>query len=407
MRISGNVKKVCIIVFIAIILLIGSFYIISIIFNNNVEVNGYYYEQIGKNVTRQKNYYFEEDGTCLITNKSIKSSSSIINISEDYKYCTYKISNSKLRIDIYDTSLYNKKINSESYSIKKIEDGILINNIEYKKKDVDNHEEYILEQLARECAANVARKYGIFKSCTTWRKESDGFYNYSCGTNIRTFIDENSISYDMYNSSSGFTQRNYCYKIVRDKEIISNISNEIITKKIPISIILTGNMSDNYKIESIKSNIDEISITDYNYRVNNLKKYPIYVNVEKLNSNKEYKVKIKKSEYLKSIDIDEIEVSITVGAKKTKEIELSGNEISVNNVGQGLRISATESLKPLKITIFGTEKTLNELENIKPYIDLSDYKAPGIYDIKLKLDLDETIYDYTISPQTVKIKVTS
>ena len=142
-------------------------------------------------------------------------------------------------------------------------------------------------------------------------------------------------------------------------------------------------MSDNYKIESIKSNIDEISITDYNYRVNNLKKYPIYVNVEKLNSNKEYKVKIKKSEYLKSIDIDEIEVSITVGAKKTKEIELSGNEISVNNVGQGLRISATESLKPLKITIFGTEKTLNELENIKPYIDLSDYKAPGIYDIKL------------------------
>ena len=227
---------------------------------------------------------------------------------------------------------------------------------------------------------------------------------------IRTIIDENGISYDIYNSNSGqFLEKNYCYKIIRKSEKEISVSDSIITKTIPVKIIPSGNLNGGYVIDSIKPSVDQVSVIGYEYRLESIDFFPIYVDVDNLSSNKEFKIKLNKPIYSKSIDLDEILVNVLIEKEKTKEIVLSGDDlykINVKNVYSGLRASLDEPLKQVKIKVNGTEKNLNEIETVKVYIDLSKYNAPGVYEVDLNLDIDESIYSYTIEPSKVKIKIT-
>ena len=386
-------------------------------FNNksvfNVKLNGYYYENVETNSFNQNIYYFENDGTCFIKQKSLLSTLSTLVVDEKYDHCTYKLEDNSLTLNIYDSNYYDKLVETKTYVVESIDDGIKLNGVEYLNHNYENindFEEHFFENYSLTCASKVAKQYGVSNNCTTWEKISDGFYNYSCGITIRTIVDENGISYDTYNSASGqFSEKNYCYKIIRKSEKEISVSDNIITKTIPVKIIPSGNLNDDYVIDSIKTNVDQVSVTGYQYRLERIDSFPIYVDVDNLSYNKEFKIKLTKPIYSESIDLDEILVNVLIEKKETKEIVLSGDDlykINVKNVYRGLRASLDEPLKQIKIKVNGTEKNLNEIGTVKVYIDLSKYNAPGVYEVDLKLDIDESIYSYTIEPLKIKIKIT-
>ena len=91
--------------------------------------------------------------------------------------------------------------------------------------------------------------------------------------------------------------------------------------------------------------------------------------------------------------------------KKTKEFIVNGTDIITRGGKDNLRVSAVEPLDQIKIKIIGTDNTLKKIEDIKLYIDLDKYTMTGIYDADLKLNLDESIYDYIIEPSTIKIRL--
>lgn len=381
--------------------------------NFNTKLSGYYYENVEKNSFGQNTYYFENDGTCFIKQKSLTSTLSTLTIVEKYDHCTYKLEDNNLTLNIYDSNYYDTLVETKIYTVESIDDGIKLNGVEYLNHNYENindFEEHFLENYSLTCASKVAKQYGVSNNCTTWEKISDGFYNYSCGITIRTIVDETGISYDTYNSASGqFSEKNYCYKIIRKSEKEISVSDSIITKTIPVKIIPSGNLNGGYVIDSIKPSVDQVSVIGYEYRLESIDFFPIYVDVDNLSSNKEFKIKLNKPIYSKSIDLDEILVNVLIEKEKTKEIVLSGDDlykINVKNVYSGLRASLDEPLKQVKIKVNGTEKNLNEIETVKVYIDLSKYNAPGVYEVDLNLDIDESIYSYTIEPSKVKIKIT-
>lgn len=414
---SKNISKLCakkpfIVMFIVTAIAICiCFYVVF--FNNqnrdDIKLSGYYYEKLEQDTRNRDIYYFEKDGTCFIKHESINNKSSTIVLSENYTHCTYTLVNDGVRIDEYDNNEYSNLLVSEVYELENFENGILLNGVEYLNHNYENVnvlKENVLEQYSYKCATQIAEKYDMSEHCTSWEKVSDGFYNYSCGIIIRTYIDDIGISYDTYSSASGnFTTKDYCYKIIKDIESPIDVSNEIITKTVPIKIILTGKLSDEYKIETIESNVDEVEITGYKYRLAAIDDFPVYVDVNNLKVNKEFKVKVKKPVYLKNIDLDEILVDVHISNKKTKEFIVNGTDIITRGGKDNLRVSAVEPLDQIKVKIIGTDNTLKKIEDIKLYIDLDKYTMTGIYDADLKLNLDESIYDYIIEPSTIKIRL--
>lgn len=377
--------------------------------SDNIMLSGYYYEKLEQDTTNRNIYYFEEDGTCFIKHESINTKSSTLVLSENYTHCTYQVENDSVRIDEYDNNKYSNLLVSEVYELENIENGILLNGVEFLNHNYENAnvlKENVLEQYSYKCATQIAQKYGVTEYCTSWKKVSDGFYNYSCGIIIRTYIDDIGISYDTYSSTSGnFTTKDYCYKIIKDVESPIDVSNEIITKIVPVKIILTGKLADEYKIETIESNFDEVSITGYKYRLDAIDDFSVYVDVNNLKVNKEFKIKLKKPVYLKNIDLDEILVDVHINNAKTKEFIVNGMDIITRGVNENLRVSAVEPLDQIKVKVIGTGNTLKKIEDIQLYIDLDKYKIPGIYDVDLELNIDKSIYGYIIEPSTIKIRV--
>lgn len=64
--------------------------------NFNIKLRGYYYENVEKNSFGQNIYYFENDGTCFIKQKSLTSTLSTLTVTEKYDYCTYKLEDNNL-----------------------------------------------------------------------------------------------------------------------------------------------------------------------------------------------------------------------------------------------------------------------------------------------------------------------
>lgn len=407
-----NIKKFLIVIFFVIAIAIV-IYLIVIFLNNqrkiNNKLNGYYYEKINKYDTKRVIYYFEEDSTCFIKHQTINNKLSNIVISESYTHCTYKIENNSVRIEEYDNNTYNNMSSSKLYTLENTENGILLNGIEFltqNYENIDTFRENVLEQYSFKCATEIAEKYNMYKYCTTWKKISDGFYNYSCGIDIRTYIDDIGISYDTYSRTSGvFTRKDYCYKIIEEIDNPIEVSDEITTKSVPIKIVLTGKLQDEYMIEAIDKNYSELSIKGYKYRLNGINDYPIYIDVNNLKENKEYRIKLKKPVYLKEINLDEILININVKKKEKKDFIVNGNNIITRGVKENLYVSSVNHINEIKVSLFGTYNNLKRIGDVGVYVDLEEYTLPGIYDVELKLNLDETIYDYNIEPSTIKIKI--
>lgn len=307
--------------------------------NNKIILDGYYYEKQTTNIPLQSIYYFDKDGNCSLKEDTIRMDPNTLEFGEMTTYCKYKINHNELIITKYDSKYYKKIEDTKTYKIKKSEDGIILDNREFLNHNEENMEEKMnnyLENYALDCATKAAKKLNIADYCTTWKKVSDGFYNYSCGLTIRVFVDDTSISYDTYFQGQ-FSDRYICYKIIKKKEQETS-KEEKATKK------------EETKIE--KSNDTEPKT-------------------------------------------------------ETKEIIKKNNDVYVNNLNRNLKASwYSNDIEEIKITIKGTEKTIKKIDDVDAYIDLSSYTTPGTYDVELKLKLDEDLYDYTIEPKTIKIKIT-
>ena len=139
--------------------------------------------------------------------------------------------------------------------------------------------------------------------------------------------------------------------------------------------------------------------------LDNLQNVPVTIDVDKLNSNKDYKVELKKPKGIKSMSLTNITVSIILGEASYRDID--NINVDVRNLDDKYTVQGT-SEDDTKVTVNGkgVESVIKALtnEDIKAYIDLKNYK-PGQYEVPVKVEGTDTRVQYLSKKTKVKISV--
>lgn len=177
------------------------------------------------------------------------------------------------------------------------------------------------------------------------------------------------------------------------------------SKTVPIKIEPEGEISFGKAINSIQMSSSNVTIYGKQSDLDTIKYVPGKIDVSGLKSDKEYKVNLSKPKGVKSMSINNITASITLGASSDADIE--NVNIDVRNLDEGYTVQGlTENDIKVTVNVKGVDSVIKTLtpEDITAYIDLKGYK-PGEYEIPVKVEGTDSRVQYLSKTKKVKIKV--
>ena len=196
---------------------------------------------------------------------------------------------------------------------------------------------------------------------------------------------------------------------VVDVEIVPNTIDVDVTisspsKELPIKVIPTGEVASSYAISSLSSSETKVTVYGNTSALNELKYIPVYVNVNGLKADKTYKVEIEKPVGVKSLSVNSVTVSVSLGNVATKKID----DISIEPINLGSEYTvqgSSESATKVTATLKGVQNVIDSItaDDLKAYIDLEGY-TEGEYEVEVKVEGSDNKVQYT--SMTKKVKVT-
>lgn len=196
---------------------------------------------------------------------------------------------------------------------------------------------------------------------------------------------------------------------VVDVEIVPNTIDVDVTisspsKELPIKVIPTGEVASSYAISSLSSSETKVTVYGNTSALNELKYIPVYVNVNGLKADKTYKVEIEKPVGVKSLSVNSVTVSVSLGNVATKKID----DISIEPINLGSEYTvqgSSESATKVTATLKGVQNVIDSItaDDLKAYIDLAGY-TEGEYEVEVKVEGSDNKVQYT--SMTKKVKVT-
>ncbi len=196
-----------------------------------------------------------------------------------------------------------------------------------------------------------------------------------------------------------------------DVEIVPNkidakVEIDSPSKELPIKIIPTGELAFGVGIESITSSANKVTVYGDKDVLAKLKYIPINIDVKDLKDNKTYKMEINKPVGVKSMDINNVTIDVTVGSvsnKELKDVNIEYRNLDDKYIAQG--ISASDTV--ISVGLKGVKSVIDKIESddINAYLDLEGY-TEGEYEVDVKIEGDDLRATYTPKTKKVKIKIT-
>ncbi len=178
------------------------------------------------------------------------------------------------------------------------------------------------------------------------------------------------------------------------------------SKEIPIKVIPKGSPAFGKAIKTLTPNITSITVYGDEKAVENIEYLPVNINVEDLDSDKEYNVTIKKPTGITDLSEKTINIKVTIDDSKTQEFE--NISVATENLNEKYKVQAlSESDSKVTVVVKGAADTLSGLDpsTIKAYIDLEKY-GPGEHEIPVKVEGDDLRLSYTSKTKKVKVRIT-
>ena len=186
-------------------------------------------------------------------------------------------------------------------------------------------------------------------------------------------------------------------------KVTSTINIESPHKEVPIKVIPVGEVQFGKAISSITSSITKITIYGSASIIEKIEYLPIELDVENLNSNKEFNVSLVAPEGVRELSIKNTKINVTLGEEVTKEIK--DVRIETTNLDSNYKAAAIgEASIKTNVIIKGTKEVLDAIDEskIKAIVDLSGYKE-GDHEVEITVTGDDVKASYT--PKTTKIKI--
>ena len=197
---------------------------------------------------------------------------------------------------------------------------------------------------------------------------------------------------------------------VVDVEIVPSTINIDVTlaspsKEVPIKVIPKGEVASSYAISSISSSETKVVAYGNSEALANLNYIPVYIDVNGLKENKTYKVEIEKPVGIKSLSVNNITVSLSLGNVATKKVD--GVSIEPINLGSGYTVQGmSESATKVSVTLRGDQNVINSItsDDITAYIDLEGL-TEGEHDVEVKVEGTDNKVQYTSNTKKVKVRI--
>ncbi len=197
---------------------------------------------------------------------------------------------------------------------------------------------------------------------------------------------------------------------VVDVEIVPNkITADVVIsspqKVLTVKVIPEGEVAFGKAISEITLSEQKVTVYGAVDVLNQLTEIPVYINVEDLDEDRNYKVELEKPVGVNSMSTNTINIDIKLDKEVTKELE--GINIEYENIDtsiykvQGL----SESDVRVSVTLKGVESVLDTItaENVKVYLDLNEYNKEGEYEVEVLVSGTDPKVQYI--PKTTKVKI--
>lgn len=175
------------------------------------------------------------------------------------------------------------------------------------------------------------------------------------------------------------------------------------SKEVPIKVIPKGTVAFGKAISSMTSSVSKVTVYGEESVLEELQYIPIEIDVNGLNENKTYEVKINKPQGVRDISETDTSINISLGTEVSKEIEdVYIDPVNLNPIYKPEAVGANSS--KISVIIKGTQEVIDSIDvsNIKAIVDLAEY-GEGTHEVEVEVTGDDLRATYT--PKTTKIKV--
>lgn len=198
---------------------------------------------------------------------------------------------------------------------------------------------------------------------------------------------------------------------VVDVEIVPEKINADITisspsKELPIKVIPVGNVAFGKAISSINSSETSVTVYGDEETLNSLTYIPVEVDVNDLNSNKQYKMELEKPVGIKYMSVNNI--TVNVGLDNSTSKDLAGIDIKYRNLADGYSVQGVSANDTsVTVTLKGVESVIKNIttDDVAAYLDLSGY-GEGTHEVDVLVTGDDVKVEYVVKTKKVKVKIT-
>lgn len=177
-------------------------------------------------------------------------------------------------------------------------------------------------------------------------------------------------------------------------------------KEVSIKIVPKGDLAVGKAIKSINSEVTSVVVYGDETAVEKLENLEVEVDVDGLDSNKDFNVTLKKPSGITELSVKNIRVSVIVDNSITKEFE--GVRVSAENVPAGYKAQAlTKEDSEITVVVSGSADIIEKLDasSIKAYVDLTNYGV-GEHEVKVTVTGGDVRLTYKPKTKEVKVRVT-
>ena len=197
-----------------------------------------------------------------------------------------------------------------------------------------------------------------------------------------------------------------------DVELVPSTTNVKVTvseskKLVPIKAIPEGEVAFGLAISTIELSEKEVWIYGSKEDLQNISYVPINIDVNQLSQNKEYKMELSKPTGVKTMSINNVNVTVNVDSVATKDID--GVTINGINVGEGLKATATSKEEGnITVTIKGVNSVIENIssDDIIAYVDLKGLGV-GTHNVQVQIEQSDVKVEYVPKKATLSIQITS
>ncbi len=178
------------------------------------------------------------------------------------------------------------------------------------------------------------------------------------------------------------------------------------SKELPIKVIPVGTVTFGKAISSI--DISETNVMVYGDEdvLNTLTYIPVEIDVNDLNSNKQFKLELEKPVGIKQMSVNNVTVNVALGTATSKD--LTAVDIKYRNLADGYTVQGVSANDTsVDITLKGVASVIDSIttDDVTAYLNLEGL-TEGTHEVDVLVSGNDVKVEYVAKTKKVKVKIT-